>query len=422
MKKLIAAVVLASILAVIIGTLAYYSGPGYVVFSFAEYTLETSFVFMAGFAAFGFFVFYYLVRILSRIVNLPHYISNRHHNRQLERSKNTLIKGLIEISEGRFEQAEKMLIKHAEKGDSVLLSYLMAARAAQQLAAYERRDEYLRRAHESTPSADIAIGLTQAELQLSHQQYEQALATLNHLSAVAPKHGYVKKLLAYTFRNLGDWESLSATLAELKKLKAMDRTELDLLEVEAYSGMLQKSIKQVDGEKTEVIWGQLPKPLRHNIDLTYLYASYLQNQKKDDEAEALIRNSLAENWDNRLALLYSNLHTSNARKQLETAEIWLHAQPRNAELLLVLGKLCLNCEFWGKARTYFETSISIQPLDEAYLRLAELLETRMDAPDEAQKVYKSGLKISVDKGLEKTPKKITSADDSRQPSRLKLIQ
>lgn len=422
MKKLIAAIILASILAVIIGTLAYYSGPGYVVFSFAEYTLETSFIFMAGFAAFSFFVFYYLVRSLSRIFNFPKYLSKRHYNRQLERSKNTLIKGLIEISEGRFEQAEKILIKHAEKGDSVLLSYLMAARAAQQQAAYERRDEYLRRAHESTPSADIAIGLTQAELQLSHKQYEQALATLNHLSGVAPKHGYVKKLLANTFKNLGDWDNLSSTLAEAKKLKAIDKTELDLLELEAYSGMLQKSIKQADNEKTERIWSQLPKLLRHNIELTYLYASYLQKLQKDNEAEVLIRNSLAENWDNKLALFYSNLHTTNPRKQLETAEIWLHAQPRNAELLMVLGKLCLNCEYWGKARTYFETSISIQPISEAYLRLAELLETRMDAPDEAQKIYKSGLKISVDDGLNKISSKVSPADESRQPSQLKLIQ
>ena len=91
------------------------------------------------------------------------------------------------MSEGRFEQAEKILLKQVSHSDTELLNYLMAARSAQQQGAYDRRDEYLRLAHKAMPSADIAIGITQAELQLSHNQYEQALATLNHLSSIAPK-------------------------------------------------------------------------------------------------------------------------------------------------------------------------------------------------------------------------------------------
>ena len=221
MKKIILAILMATTLAVVIGVTAHYSGSGYVVLSFAEYTLETSFIFAAGIAALSFFIFYYIVRVLSHLFSLPSYMSDRHFSRKSERSKNALIKGLIEMSEGRFEQAEKILIKHANQSDTSLLNYLMAARSAQQLAAYDRRDEYLRLAHESTPSADIAIGLTQAELQLSHRQFEQALATLNHLSSVSPKHGYVKKLLARTYQQLEDWEQLNLLLNGVKKLKIM---------------------------------------------------------------------------------------------------------------------------------------------------------------------------------------------------------
>jgi hypothetical protein len=36
------------------------------------------------------------------------------------------------------------------------------------------------------PSADVAVSLTQAELQLADHQLEQALATLKHLRSVAP--------------------------------------------------------------------------------------------------------------------------------------------------------------------------------------------------------------------------------------------
>jgi len=86
------------------------------------------------------------------------------------------------------------------------------------------------------------------------------------------------------------------------------------------------------------------------------------------------------------------------------------------------GKLTMSCEFWGKARSYFETSISIQPTSEAYLRLAELLETKMDAETEAQKMYSAGLKIAVDQTVNKLPLKKSAADDGKQVSQLKLIQ
>jgi len=413
---------MATTLAVVIGVTAHYSGPGYVVFSFSEYTLETSFIFAAGIVALSFFVFYYFVRVISRIFSLPSYMSNRHLYRKSERSKNALIKGLIEMSEGRFEQAEKILTKHADQSDTSLLNYLMAARAAQQLAAYDRRDEYLRLAHESTPSADIAIGLTQAELQLSHRQFEQALATLNHLASVSPKHGYVKKLQARTYQQLEDWEHLNWALEGVKKLKVMNAEEFEKIETESFIGLMKSTIKQVDGDKSERIWQQLPKILKRNIELNYLYTSYLHSVRKDDEAEVLLRNFLSDSWDNELALLYSDLQVSNSKRQLETAETWLHSHPRNETLLLVLGKLSIKCEFWGKAKNYLETSISLQPLAEAYLVLAQLLEEKMESPEDAQKLYRLGLINSVGKGSKSHQYSGQLISEKSQKPVLKMIQ
>ncbi|MCW9047754.1 MAG: heme biosynthesis protein HemY [Gammaproteobacteria bacterium] len=421
MKRIILAILLATTLSVIIGVTAFYNGAGYVVFSFAEYTVETSFIFMMGFLAIGFFVFYYFLRIVSRLLYFPNYMSQRHSNRQSERSKNALVKGLIEMSEGRFEQAEKILIKQADNSDTSLLNYLMAARSAQQIAAYDRRDEYLRLAHEVTPSADIAIGLTQAELQLSHKQFEQALATLNHLSSVSPKHGYVKKLQARTYKQLGDWDSLVPILEDVRRLKAVEEGQLEKYEVDAYLGMLKNSIKHTDGDKTEQIWQQMPKRLKNNSELIYLYSRYLYKQKKEADAEVLIRNKLSESWHDELAILYSNLTVGDCTKQLETAETWLHGQSRNAILLLVLGKLCLSCQLWGKARGYFESSIGIKPTAEAYLKLAELLDGKMDEHEEAQKLYQLGLMNAVDVQFKDNQLLIADDNKSGRPL-LKVIQ
>ena len=421
MKRFIFAILLAIVLSVIIGVTAFYNGAGYVVFSFAEYTVETSFIFMIGFLAASFFIFYYLIRVISSLLYIPNYMSSRHTARQAERVKNALVKGLIEMSEGRFEQAEKILIKHAGTSDTSLLNYLMAARASQQLAAYDRRDEYLRLAHEVTPSADMAIGLTQAELQLSHKQFEQALATLNHLCSVSPKHGYVKKLQARVYQQLEDWDSLGPVLEDVRKMKAIEETQLEKDEIQAYYGMLKSSIKHVDGDKTERIWQKVPKRLKTNSELIYVYCRFLLKQNKQEEAEVLIRNKLSNDWTDELAMLYSNLVVGDSIKQLETAETWLHGHSRNAVLLLVLGKLCLNCQLWGKARSYFESSIGIKPTAEAYLKLAELLDNKMDEHEEAQKMYQLGLLNAVDSQAESTSMALPRDIKSDRPM-LKVIQ
>lgn len=422
MKRIILAILLATTMAVFIGSIAYYYGPGYVVFSFAEYTLESSFIFMLGFIALSFFVFYYLIRILSHLVHIPAYMSERHVQRQGERSRNALVKGLIEMSEGRFDHSEKIFLKQADNSETALLNYLMAARAAQQQGAYDRRDEYLRLAHESMPSADIAIGLTQAELQLSHKQYEQALATLNHLSSVSPKHGYVKKLQARSYQQLGDWDNLESILEDVRRMKVLTEDQLHKIELDTYSGMLKQSISQVDGDKTEKTWKKIPKHMKSNSELILLYSGYLHAQDKDSESEALIRNYLSSSWSDELAYMYSELVGKDCKKQLETAETWLHNQPRNAVLLLILGKLCLKCQLWGKARSYFESSIGIKPLAEAYLRLAKLLEEKMDEHEEAQKTYQLGLLAAVNDQSGSSNLKLPNAESRGEKPLLKVIQ
>ena len=398
MKRIIFALTIATILAVTIGLAAYTFGPGYVVFSFGEFSLETSFIFMLGFFAILFFIFHYSIRVLSILFKIPDYLGLRYSKRLAEKSRNALVKGLIEMSEGRFEQAEKILLKQVTHSDTELLNYLMAARSAQQQGAYDRRDEYLRLAHKAMPSADIAIGITQAELQLSHNQYEQALATLNHLSSIAPKHGYVKKLQARVYKQLHDWDNLGTLITGIKKQKLIPVEELNELEIETYKGLLSNAIKQGNKDDIASIWQQIPKNTRDNADVLSLYVNYLINIDNHNEAESLLRSYLSRHWHESMVRLYAQLNTSKPQQQLETAETWLHNHSRSASLLLVLGKLCIKSKLWGKARNYLETSLSIKPLPETCLTLAMLLNDKMEDANKVQALYRQGLKLAVSEG------------------------
>ncbi len=422
MKRLLLALLLATTFAIALGLTAYYYGPGYVVFSYADYSIETSLIFMLGVLAIVFFLLHYAIRVLSVLLHIPDYLGLRYSKRQAEKARNALVKGLIEMSEGRFSQAEKILLKQASHSDTALLNYLIAARSAQQQGAYDRRDEYLRLAHESTPSADIAIGITQAELQLAHQQYEQALATLNHLTTISPRHGYVKKLLGRVYQQLGDWDSLVNLLDDLRKSHMLSEDKYSELEVEAYSGLLNNILKQSDQQRVRDVWQKIPKKLKDQPEIIKLYAMHLMAEHLDDEAEPLLRNFLSHHWRESLVLLYAQLNTSNPQKQLESAETWLHGHSRSAALLLVLGTLAIKSKLWGKARNYLETSIGIKPYAESYLHLAMLLEEKMDEPEKAQKYYQQGLKLAIKEQQIQSDISDTSPTDKSSAPMLKLIQ
>ena len=302
------------------------------------------------------------------------------------------------------------------------MNYLIAARSAQQQGAYDRRDEYLRLAHESTPSADIAIGITQAELQLAHQQFEQALATLNHSSTIAPRHAYVKKLLGRVYQQLGDWDSLVDLLDDLRKSHMLSEDKYAELEVAAYSGLLGSILKQHDAQRIRDVWQKIPKKLKDQPELIKLYAMHLMETHQDDEAEPLLRSYLSNHWRESMVLLYAQLNTTNPHKQLESAEAWLHGHSRSAALLLVLGKLAIKSKLWGKARNYLETSLGIKPYAETYLHLAMLLEDKMEEPDKAQKYYQQGLKLAIKEQQIQTDNPDSPTPDKTSTPMLKLIQ
>ena len=354
---------------------------GYLTLGLGDYTFETTLLIAGAALLAGILLLLALTKVFFLIRK---FIS-------LLNSRTLLSDGLIELAEGRFAEAEKLLLKQLKHSDNVLLTYLSAARAAQQQGEHERRDDYLRKAHEATPSAEIAIGLTKAELQLAHQQYEQALANLTHLYEISPKHAYIIKLLLKTYRRLADWKSLQLLLIDAKKQKVLSKDEFHNLELEAWHGLLNDQSNNKDLTSLTSIWDKLPNELKVDSQLVEYYALLLLNLDATNQAEQVLRDHLKSNWSETTVVLYSELDVVIDNKQLEQVESWLKDHQHNAYLLLALGKLCLNKKLWGKARSHLEASLFIHAMPETYLKLAQLLEQHMDEAKLAQSYYRKGL-------------------------------
>lgn len=380
-----------------------YNDPGYVLMGFSHWSLETSLVVFAVAQIITFFILYFLFRLLGGLLRLPGKLKNKGKNIKFNRSQDALISGLVDSAEGNWEKAEKVLIKHASNSGAPLLHYLTAARAAQSRGALEKRDEYLRKATEQSGGADIAVGLTQAELHLSSNQFDQALESLTKLQSIDSGHASVLKLLHQTYQKIGDWESIRTLIPSLHKNKILMEAEVKLLESETYSKLLKQAAETGNAAEIQKLWGEIPEHVQAIQGIEIIYFAAMIESRAGAKIEQELVASIIKKWDETLLVLFGNIRTENVQIQLQTAEQWLSIHSGSAVLLRVLGKISSKCKEMEKAEQYLTKSIGIEPTVAAYQILGDVLTKKGDA-NNASENYRKGLELAsseIVQGVEK---------------------
>ncbi|PVV08859.1 MAG: heme biosynthesis protein HemY [gamma proteobacterium symbiont of Ctena orbiculata] len=388
MRTLIAAFI--ALLTAVAITLLVKQDNGYILIGYGNWTLEGSLALFCLAILLLFLLAYVAIRTFSRLWQMPERVAEWRRKRRNLKARQALTRGLVELAEGRWKVAERHLTRNVSQSETPLLNYLAAARAAQLQGEHTRRDDYLHLAHESMPSADVAVGLTQAELQLAHQQYEQALATLMHVRSLSPKHTYVLTLLKKLYENLGEWKKLEEMLPELKRRKVINDDDYQTLESRVYHERLKQESKTLDDLVR--YWQEIPRVIRQQQEMLIDYCKYMMALDAGSRVEPLITTSLQREWNPELASLYGYIELANPSHQLEVAEAWLQKRQEDPGLLLTLARLSLQNKLWGKARSYLEASIGISPSAESYQQLGLLLE-RLGDDDAALRCFRAGLAL-----------------------------
>jgi HemY protein len=380
---------LATLFVAVIVALLAMEDPGYVLIAVGEWTVETTLALTVVIVVLSFIILYYSIRTGLRVLAVPGSLRHWQKQRREHKAIKSLTRGLIDLAEGQWQAAEKEVLKYVESSDASLLNYLAAARAAQAQGADQRRDHYLKLALENHPSADIAVGLTQAELQLNQHQLEQALATLRHLHQLAPKHPQVLKALASLYQNLGDWEHLLELVPLLRKHKALSADIISEMSQQSYLSLLQAANLY---SELSAIWARMPESFRESEALLTMYVTQLLKMGESDLAEPLLRHALRRQFNETLLMLYGKIESAEPDRQLALVESLLVEHERDAIALLTAGRLCLRNKLWGKARSYLEASVNARPNIEAYNELGNLLE-RMGESSAAAECFREGLTL-----------------------------
>lgn len=369
--------------------------PGYVVINFRGYLVEMSVPVLVGLAA----LLVFFVWVIRRIVQAPRRLGEAAGRYRSGRAGQKLTRGMIEVAEGNFARGEKLLARAAGSSDSPLFNYLQAARAAHLQGQDGRRDEWLKLAYEQTPEASNAVLLTQAELQLDREQYEQALATLRRLDENSRDHSYALALLGRLYFRLQDWGNLEQILPRLRKHGRIDQATIDSWTVRVHAENLQHA---EDSDAVLAEWKRAPKRLKSEIPLLDAYYSSLMRTGLHDKAEKDLAAALKSNWRPQLVRLFGLIEGTDPTRQLKRAEGWLAKHGDDPDLLLATARLCLRNELWGKARSYLETVISLRPTPEAYQVYGRLL-NQLGEADAAADAYKAGLGMVTDEPLPAIP-------------------
>ncbi|MBR9827884.1 MAG: heme biosynthesis protein HemY [Oceanospirillales bacterium] len=356
--------------------------PGYVLLAYKQTTIETSLWVLLLLLIIGFALGHWLLNLIAGIRMPGDKVRGWQSRRNQRISQRKTLKGMVALSEGNWWKAQRFLSQAAERSDLPVVNYLAAARAAHEQGDSSGTDALLNKARTSTPEAEVAIGLTQAQFQLDRGQLEPCLANLLNLRRQAPKNTRVLRLLQQTYQRLEDWLALIQLLPELKRQKVLSDADLSALEQQCHLQRLNQCVATLPAdtdmqERLQVLsrsWQAVPQHLLHDPVLVGRYTELMRTIGAEAEAETVLLDLIKRKWDARLVELYGTLAGKDPSKQLETAKGWLKKHPDCAELELTLGRLNMRNEHWEQAISHFERSFELAPRVETFGELLRLLQ------------------------------------------------
>ena len=310
---------------------------------------------------------YFALRAVFLAVGMPAEVRRYHERRQREVGRQAFMESLKAYFEGRFGRAERAAAKAFAAGEARGLSAVIAARSAHELRTFEARDRYLAAAEICPPEDDYLRHITQAELLLNERRYHDGLAVLER---IRERHTSALRLQLRAYQMAKDWDRVLELLPRVEKKRVFESAVVAQLRRAATTESLKR--RAIDAGQLRAAWDQVGADLKRDPGVAAAAARGFLALGMPGEVRRIAEQALDSQWDAELVTLYSRAPEGDARDQLQKAEAWLTRHPRDAVLLMALGRLCAHGGLWGKARSYFEASLAVERSHTAYLELARL--------------------------------------------------
>jgi len=386
------------VLALLVGATAVWLlqfGSGYILFSFAEFTIEMS-------AWTGLLIYLAATVLLLWLLLSWRWIAGAGgfrlwwSTRRSARKINQTAEGLLLFASDDWQQSAKLLSESADKSVMPVVNLLFAARAAADNEQFEQARTILQRLQATYPESRFIADKALAELHLLEDQPLEALQILHTIYTKNPRDKALLRLLTDAYYLADDWVSLQKLLRDLKHYKAISEQDLDSLERDVYCNLLDSfvldSARPIAEQraKLEDIWYLTPKKRHKDPQVIASYAASLGRAQSPDKQQALLVKALNRQWHPELVKQFGELESPSPEKQLLVAEKWFVQHREDADLLLALGQICQRLQFWGKAKDYLTAAVRLRPSIQGSICLAAVLEKMGDSKASAE-AYRQGL-------------------------------
>jgi HemY protein len=359
---------------------------GYAMFVLFPWRVEVSLNLLAVLVLLAFVAAYFGVRFVAHAVRLPAHVRAFRRRRRDEKGRSALFGAIQAFFEGRFGRAEKLAAQADDLRCAPPLPALIGARAAQRMRDFDRRDQWLGRARKSEADWRLARLVTEAELMLEERRFDEARAALRELHAGGPRHIATLTLLLRAEQGLGNWDEVIRLARLLEKRAALPPEAIESLRLNARVAMLSR--KTHDVKSLAAYWRMMPDEERAQPKVAAAAARAFIDLGDCRVAHGILEEALERDWHAELVLLYGECQDIDAIARIECAERWLADHPRDAELLLTLGRLCTQTQLWGKATSYLEASLAMQATRAAHIALARVHD-EMGRTEDANRHYRA---------------------------------
>jgi len=369
-------------------TLAATQNAGIVLLVLPPYRTEISLNFFVVLLVAGFVACYALARAVSVVLRLPRQVREYRAARRREKARRSFLEALQEYFAGRYRRAEQAAAAANDVPEFPGLAALLAARATHKLRDTGRRDTYLAEAAAASPDAPARV-ITEAEQMVEERRYQEALELLRRLPR---RHTAALRLELRAQQQARNWQEVLRLTEELRKRGVYDTAQAEQLRRHALVEHIKRNA--ADTRALEEAWDKVPSSERAERRVALAAARGFIALGACDQAHRIIEQALAANWDSELAGLYAECDGGDTLRRIERAEEWLKTHPADAVLLLTLGRLCAGQGLWGKAQSYLEASVAIEPTHSAHLALARLQEQLGNA-EAARRHDREGLRLAL---------------------------
>ena len=376
--------------------LAMFAGAneGYVLVVLPPWRLQASLNLAVVALVVGFFLLYFLMRLVSRTLDLPGRVGAYRSRRRQEKAARSSREAVRALFEGRFTDAGKQARIAYGAGDAGVEAALLAARAAHG----QRDDRGYREWMGKAMSADggrTASLLTEAELAIADGAWDSAAEALETLRKGDHSSVAASRLQLELAQARGDWKAVPELVRQLLAHRAISADEGRLLVRKAHLAMLESLVGQP--EEMAAYWRKLGKEDHADRELVLRALPLLARAGKGAVARKDVERLLDGEWDSHLARRYALCagEGEEARDALSRSERWLNRQPDDPGLLFALGKQCMVAQIWGKAQSYLERSLALDPRAETHLALGQLFEAT-EHPAEAKAHFARAAQLALE--------------------------